>query len=429
MQRNRVIILGACGKLMAGVAKIAHQKGFEVVGYDKAYQDPMRQVLLALGIDLNEGYPESISLRSSDHIIVGNQIRPSEPIAQYLIAKRVKLYSAPEWLMEYVLRERFVIAVSGSHGKTTITSMIAYMLTKLDKKPGYLIGGVCPQLSTSSELGEGKYFVIEADEYDAAFFDKRPKFHHYWPNMLVISELEFDHSDIFNDLSEIIKQFKFLLRLLPKQAHVIACHIPPQLVDQIKALELNYMTYGHEESQLDLSILGDFNQRNAQAALSVGQALGLHQDRMLAALGSFKGASRRQCCMYKGQVSLYDDFAHHPTELRAMIDAFSHTRLVIVYHPATYTQRMGEMDDRVVKILSKVAHAIVLCPPKHKLAIDKYTQHGIQLVDSQVAVVDKVIESLKLGDTVLVMSAYYLKELWEILLCKVSKKFTIEDCI
>ena len=429
MQGNRVIILGVCGKLMAGVAKIAHQKGFEVVGYDRVYQDPMRQVLLDLGIELNEGYPESISLRSSDHIIVGNQIRPSEPIAQYLIAKRVKLYSAPEWLMEYVLRERFVIAVSGSHGKTTITSMIAYMLTKLGKMPGYLIGGVCPQLSTSSELGEGKYFVIEADEYDAAFFDKRPKFHHYWPNMLVISELEFDHSDIFDDLSEIIKQFKFLLRLLPKQSHVVACHIPSQLVDQIKALELNYTTYGHEAGQLDLSVLGDFNQRNAQAALSVGQALNLDHDKMLAALSSFKGAARRQCCMYEGQVSLYDDFAHHPTELKAMIDAFSHTRLVVVYHPATYTQRMGEMDDLVVKILSKVAHAIVLCPPKHKLAKDKYTQKGIQLIDSQTSAVDTVIECLRPRDTVLVMSAYYLKDFWEKLLKDVSDKFTIEDCI
>ena len=438
MQTPRVIILGVCGKLMAGVAKIAVERGHTVIGYDQHYAPPMSEILMSIQMEKHEYYPETIDLLPQDQVIVGNQLRPSEPIIQFLIRSRVKLYSAPQWLAEYVLQSRYVIAVTGSHGKTTITAMIADLLTKLDQKPGYLIGGVLPSLG-SAKLGEGKYFVIESDEYDAAFFDKRPKFHHYWPSLLVVSDVEYDHADIFNSLEEIILQFKYLMRLLPKGSPVISTMLPKALNDQIKALGHKHIQYGYEPLRqldyhcqnisLDLSVPGQFNYQNAIAAYLVGQQLGLNPEKMMNALNTFSGVLRRQVCLFDGKVKAYDDFAHHPSAVEAMIKAFEDQSLVVLYHPATYTQRMGEMDKKVISLLKRVNKAYVLVPPKHQLALIDYQKAGIHLCKSEQEACEKILQNITVNDHVIVMSAYYLSCFWEKLLASLSLNYAIEDCI
>ena len=428
---QRLVILGVCGKLMAGVAAIAKEMGWVVVGYDQQFAQPMLSVLQKNNINMVEGYPNTLMLEDSDCVIVGNQLRRSEPVIQDLISKRVKMYSAPEWLMTYVLRNRYVIAVTGSHGKTTITAMIAWMLSQLGESPGYLIGGVIPQLGGCAALGNGRLFVIEADEYDTAFFDKRPKFMHYWPNILVISHLEFDHADIYNDIIDLQKQFKYLLRLLPSDGKVISTNISNGLIDQINAFNLSSTQYGRKQSKLsknkgaqpafNLTIPGQFNEENAHAAYLVATQLGLKLDRALLALNTFEGVDRRQKKMISGVITAYDDFAHHPTALAEIFQTFkSQAKMWLVYHPATYTQRCGKMDDAVIKILTQ-AKGCILLPPKHNIPIKRYRDQGVYVTDTEALMAAYLEDNVMQGDTIIVCSAYYLSSFWQLLLERFQK--------
>lgn len=427
-----VHILGVCGNLMSGVACLASEKGFEVVGYDVCFQPPMSTVLNDRDIKLVQGYPKEIDLQEGDIVIVGNQLRRTDQIIQWLIAKRVKLYSAPEWLMDYVLRDRQVIAVTGSHGKTTITTMIAWVLEQCGYQPGYLIGGVASQLEGSAALGKGPYFVIEADEYDSAFFDKRPKFVHYWPTMLVISNVEYDHADIYADIESIIKQYSYLLRLLPNNGCVVTTNISRRLYDVIDAFNLKHFQYGSykEEYQVsmmsdtDLKMVGTFNQENALAAYLIARQVGISEKNAKAALASCIGPARRQMVMYnQGGIIAYDDFAHHPSELSHIVKTFlPKGELIMLYHPITYTQREGLMDTEVIQILKQVKLAIILLPTKHKLHLDQYKEAGIVLCEDEKSCVNVILNSVRPGDQVIMTSARYLSEFWETLIENLEMK-------
>lgn len=416
---SKVIILGICGKLMAGIAVLAKEKGLHVIGYDRCYAPPMKNVLLTLDITLINGYPSTLELQQGDMVIVGNQIRRNEPCIQDLVSKRVKLYSAPEWLMDNVLRDRFVIAITGSHGKTTITSMLAWVLTQQGLDPGYLIGGMVSQLGTCAKLGTSKYFVIEADEYDTAFFDKRPKFMHYWPSLLVISHIEYDHADIYPTLEAQVLQYKYLLRLLPKKCAVIATNVGKALYDQIQSFSLFYIPYGIQRNQLNsqdekipLSVMGAFNQENAQAVLAVSNQLKLDEDKTKQALQSFTGADRRQKLMIRGCITAYDDFAHHPTALRKIFEALSvYDRVHLVYHPATYTQRLGEMDLEVITAMQS-ASGYILLPTKHNLKINLYKENNIKVFSNETSLVQSLIAEVKPGQVIVFCSAYYMSSFW-----------------
>lgn len=425
-------ILGVCGNLMSGVACLASEKGFDVVGYDICFQPPMSTVLHNRNIKLIEGYPKKIDLEEGDIVIVGNQLRRTDQIIQWLIAERIKLYSAPEWLMDFVLRDRQVIAVTGSHGKTTITTMIAWILEQCGYQPGYLIGGVASQLEGSAALGKGPYFVIEADEYDSAFFDKRPKFVHYWPTMLVISNVEYDHADIYADIESIIKQYSYLLRLLPNNGCVVTTNISRRLYDVIDAFQLKHVQYGSYKGEHQISLLkdvnlkmvGTFNQENALAALLIAKQVGISEKDAKAALASCIGPARRQMVMYNQDgIIAYDDFAHHPSELLHIVKTFlARGELIVLYHPITYTQREGLMDKEVIDILKQVKLAIILLPKKHKLHLDQYKEAGILLCEDEKSCVGVILDSVKSGDQVIMTSARYLSEFWENLIEKLEKK-------
>lgn len=426
-----VHILGVCGSLMTGVACLASEKGFEVIGYDVCFQPPMSTVLESKDIKLVQGYPDSLSLGPEDMIIVGNHLRRSDNIIQWLIQRRVKLYSAPEWLMDFILRDRQVIAVTGSHGKTTITTMIAWILEQSGYQPGYLIGGVSSQLDGTASLGKGPYFVIEADEYDTAFFDKRPKFVHYWPTMLVISNIEYDHADIYSDVDSIIKQYSYLLRLLPNTGCVVSTNISRRLQDVIEAFHLKHIRYGAHvgDKQIDLlsdtklKMIGTFNQENALAAYLIAKEVGIAEKDIKSALETCIGPARRQMLKYnQGGITAYDDFAHHPSELSHIVNTFqSRGELIVLYHPATYTQRQGLMDNKVIKILKGVKLAIILLPNKHELHVEDYKKAGIVLCNTEEECVDIIMKQVQPKDQIIATSSYYLRTFWETLTKKLEK--------
>lgn len=428
-----VHILGVCGNLMGGVACLASEKGFDVIGYDVRFQPPMSTVLKDRNIQLVDGYPPSIDLLPGDTVIVGNQMRRTDGLIQWLIEKRVKLYSAPEWLMDFILRDRQVIAVTGSHGKTTTTTMIAWVLEQCGYQPGYLIGGVSSQLEGSAALGKGPYFVIEADEYDSAFFDKRPKFVHYWPMMLVISNIEYDHADIYSDVESIVKQYGYLLRLLPNHGCVVSTNISQALCDTIDAFQLKHLRYGAHRGDYQISLLSDvtlkmvgqFNQENALAAYLIAKEVGISEGEAKAALASCTGPARRQMVMYnRDGLIAYDDFAHHPSELLHIVKTFlPRGELIVLYNPATYTQRQGLMDNEVIQILKQVKFAAILLPPKHHLHLEDYQEAGIALCETEADCVERILEQVQFGDQVIVTSAYYLNGFWDSFIEKLEKKY------
>lgn len=416
---------------MAGVACLAAQKGYQVVGYDLSFEPPMSDVLQNQHIILNKGYPKSIDLNEDDMIIVGNQLKRSEPLIQFLIQSRVKLFSAPEWLMAFILRERKVIAVTGCHGKTTITSMVAWILQKSGVSPGYLIGGVHQGLGGCAHLGEGEYFVIEADEYDAAFFDKRPKFLHYWPQYLIISGLEYDHADIYDSLEAILLQFKYLLRLLPQNGLVISHDIPMAISDQVTAFNLKHYRYASSSKKADytlkdlgedvLSSLGSFNQLNALAAMILCRNIGISKAHIQNALLDYECVARRQSLMYKGSISAYDDFAHHPSAVRWMLKGLAPSgRIHAIYHPATYTQRCGKMDREANAALDVADFVYILMPKKNNIDQSLYSNETL-FYDQSTDLAETLKTNLKAGDQVVVMSAYYLADLWSMLIKALSE--------
>jgi len=421
-----VHVLGVCGTLMGGVACLAVEKGYDVIGYDVSFIPPMSTVLEGKNITIISEYPNIIELKNLDMVIVGNQLRRGHPLIQWLIKKRVKLYSAPEWLLEFVLRDRKVIAVTGSHGKTTITTMISWVLEQCGQQPGYLIGGVSSQLGGCSALGKGPYFVIEADEYDSAFFDKRPKFIHYWPTMLIISNIEYDHADIYPDISSIITQFGYLLRLLPSQSSVISTNITSGLEDMIESFGLEHLQYGGNCGKYGTNLLnnvvlkmpGKFNQENALAAYLAVKAIGIDEKDIKKALSLCKGPARRQMVKYQNQgVVAYDDFAHHPSELLQVVKTFQPKgRLMVLYNPATYTQRQGLMDDKVIDILNKVDKSVILLPKKHNLHLEAYRKAGIILCEDERACALVFLNHVEDDTQIIVTSAYYLEIFWTNLL-------------
>ncbi len=429
---------------MAGIANIAVEMGYDVLGFDKYFAPPMADMLQHNKITLATGYPESLSLSNQDIVIIGNSMTRSTPLIQDLISKRVKLYSGPEWLIEFVLRDRYVIAVTGSHGKTTITSMIAWVLSQAGLDPGYLIGGVVPQLAlggmqqscATARLGTSRYFVIEADEYDSAFFDKRPKFIHYWPTLLIISHIDFDHADIYHSLGDIVQQYKYLLRLLPADGKVITTGVPAAIVDQVKAFGLSYSPYGESDDsmqyieRLGLKIPGVFNRLNALAAVMACKHLGVEVDQSCQFLSRFSGASRRQTLMYHGAIKAYDDFAHHPKEVQAVCEGFvGCQRLVVCYHPASFTQRTGGMDKEAIEALSLAHKSCVLLPPKHRLDISLYEKAGIKCIDTEHLLAEYALSITNEQDIFVLMSANYLDIFWRMFRMGLQSSFGDQDCV
>ena len=338
-------LLGICGTLMSGVALLLRELGHEVSGCDKQALSPISDLLKDAEIDCHLGY-EAADLPAADCYVIGNSVSRGNPMVERILNERLPFASAPALLRDEVLKGRQVVAVSGTHGKTTITALVAAMLSEAGLEPGWLIGGI-PVGGTSARLGSGAPFVIEADEYDTAFFDKSAKFLHYWPDVLLINNLEFDHADIYANLGEIQQQFHRLLRCLSESARIL---VPSgnDAIEQVLARgmwsglqtfsaaggpadwvlgpgtgdKLSILKNNAKITEIDCNMPGDHGKNNLIAAFAVALSAGADADAAARAAGNFRGVQRRhQLLLECGGVRLYEDFAHHPTAIAAVVKA------------------------------------------------------------------------------------------------------------
>ncbi|MFN4103577.1 MAG: UDP-N-acetylmuramate:L-alanyl-gamma-D-glutamyl-meso-diaminopimelate ligase [Tepidimonas sp.] len=386
-------ILGICGTFMGGLAALAREAGHRVTGCDAGVYPPMSEQLRALGIDLIEGYgADQLALRP-DVFVIGNVVSrargpdgaPKFPLMEAILDAGARYTSGPQWLGEQVLHSRHVLAVAGTHGKTTTTAMLAWILEHAGLAPGFLVGGVPLNFGVSARLGrlptDGTRapFVIEADEYDTAFFDKRSKFVHYRPRTAVLNNLEFDHADIFDDLAAIERQFHHLLRTVPASGRVIANGLEESIARVLHmGLYSELRTFGAADSDYtaegdpqDFAVLrrgeavarvrwplsGTHNQLNALAALAAAEHLGVAPDVAAEALAGFANVRRRlevreTVALPGGAVTVYDDFAHHPTAMRTTIDGLRRRldregrrdeRILAIFEPRSNTMKLGTM--------------------------------------------------------------------------------------
>lgn len=387
-------ILGICGTFMAGVAAIARAAGHRVTGADQGVYPPMSDQLAALGIDIVEGYSREQLDPAPDVVVVGNVMTRGVPVIEELLNRRIPYASGPEWLSREVLRKQRVLAVAGTHGKTTTTSLLAWILEKAGMSPGFLIGGIPRDFDTSARFGGGSVFVIEADEYDTAFFDKRAKFLHYRPEIQIINNLEFDHADIYPDLAAIQNQFHQLVRVLPSEGRLIVpavdnpirevidrgCWTPIDTFSSDLRHAADWTGVCSADGEFELiegrdsrgtrpwSMSGAYNAENATAALLAARAVGVDVGTALDAIGSFGGVKRRlENRGVFGGVALYDDFAHHPTAIRRTIDGvrqgLTNGRVLVVLEPRSNTMKLGVHRDTLGAALDGADAVWVYRPP------------------------------------------------------------------
>lgn len=433
----RIHILGICGTFMAGIATLAQQAGHEISGSDQHVYPPMSTQLESQGITLLEGYDPSHIDPSVDYVIVGNIIRRGNPLMEYVLEHNIPYISGPQWLAEHLLKNRWVLAVSGTHGKTTTTSMLTWLLESAGLKPGFLIGGIPQNFGVSARIGLDPFFVIEADEYDSAFFDKRSKFIHYRPKTLILNNLEFDHADIFPDLAAIKQQFHYLIRTVPGNGCIIHHAEDSNLADLLlKGCWTPLVTFGGKTGQwqarlikedgscfevlhnqipvgrVNWDLVGRHNVENALAALAAALHAGVATKHSIEALSTFQNVKRR--LEIKGQVqgvTIYDDFAHHPTAIATTLAGLrakvgKEARMIAVLEFGSYTMRTGVHKDTIKDSLADAD--IVVC--KRPLvdwdlaAILSSFKQPTFLFDHVDSLVETLASQLKSGDHVIIMS-------------------------
>jgi UDP-N-acetylmuramate: L-alanyl-gamma-D-glutamyl-meso-diaminopimelate ligase len=368
-------ILGICGTFMGGLAAIARQAGYRVTGCDANVYPPMSEQLAALGIELAEGYGAEQLARAPDAWIVGNVVTRGNPLMEAILDSGQRYMSGPQWLAENVLARRHVLAVAGTHGKTGTASMLAWILERAGRRPGFLIGGVPLDFGVSARLGESELFVIEADEYDTAFFDKRSKFVHYPARTAILNNLEMDHADIFSDLASIERQFHHFVRILPKRGLIVVngrdaalgrvlaqgCWTPIERFgveegwragDPDAGNGFEVLWQGRALGRVRWDQEGEHNRLNALAAIAAARHVGVDPGVAIEALASFRGVRRR--LERRGEargVVVYDDFAHHPTAIRLTLEGLRSrigaARILAVLEPRSNTMKLGVMKDRL----------------------------------------------------------------------------------
>ena len=389
-----VHILGIGGTFMGGVANIAKAAGFRVTGADLNVYPPMSTQLEALGIEFFQGYgAEQLDLRP-DMIVVGNALSRGSPVVEAMLDRGMAYTSGPQWLAEQVLHQKHVIAVAGTHGKTSTTAMLTWILEDAGLEPGFLIGGVPGNFDATARFGKGKYFVIEADEYDTAFFDKRAKFVHYRPRTAILNNLEYDHADIYPDVASIRRQFNQLLRTVPGAGRLIVngadaelaatltmgCWTPRETfaLDEADwsaniaagsaAGRFAVLFRGNVEAEVNWPLLGEHNVMNALAAIAAARHAGVTPARAARSLERFRGVKRRmEIRGVVGQVTVYDDFAHHPTAidttLRGLRARVGDARIIAVLEPRSNTMKLGVHREQLAPALESADRAWFLNPP------------------------------------------------------------------
>lgn len=437
MTKKHIHILGICGTFMGGVAMIARELGYHVTGSDTNVYPPMSTFLENHGIEIIPNYDVAQLQPAPDLVVIGNAMSRGNPCVEYVLDNQLNYTSGPQWLHDNLLKDRWVLAVSGTHGKTTTTGMLAWILEKNGIDAGFLIGGVAGNFGISARAGSSKFFVIEADEYDSAFFDKRSKFVHYTPKTLIINNIEFDHADIFDDLKAIQRQFHHLVRTMPQSGCILSAVSDQNVQDTLKMGAYSQLQFigegkewfakplvadcssfevyhfGEKAGVVQWQIIGAHNMHNALMAIAASHHAGVSVSGACEALGSFINANRR--LEVKGEVrgvTVYDDFAHHPTAIEATIGALrskvgKEARILAVLEPRSNTMKMGVHKEEIAPSL-KDADAVFVYQPETipwqvSVITDALTQPAKWSANLD-ELVDAVTHEAKSGDHILVMS-------------------------
>lgn len=431
-------LLGIGGTFMGGVARLAREAGFEVSGSDANLYPPMSTQLAQLDVTLRDGYRAEHLDPAPDLVVVGNAMTRGNPEVEAMLERRLPFISGPQWLAENILHRRRVLAVAGTHGKTTTTSMVAWILESAGVQPGFLVGGVPDNFGVTARLGKGDWFVVEADEYDTAFFDKRSKFVHYRPTVLVMNNLEFDHADIFGDITDIERQFHHVVRTVPGNGLIVVnagdehlrkvlamgCWTPVQYFGNVNAanaplwsgrpMEADYSRFeilrdGKVQGMVSWSLIGRYNMENALAAIAGAAAAGVTPDRACEALAEFRPPKRRLEFLGEiGGIRVYDDFAHHPTAIRETIAALrariGSARLTAVLEPRSNSMRLGVHARALPEALARADRSMLFRPSGLAWNLSAPEDGTIRSFDSVADIVTALAAESRPGDCILIMS-------------------------
>lgn len=450
-------VLGIGGTFMSALALLAREDGHIVTGSDANCYPPVSNLLQMKGIEWTEGYEDTANALRADCVVVGNAIKRGMPVMEEILNAGKSYISGPQWLAENILQRYRVLAVSGTHGKTTTTTMCAFILSQAHLDPAFLIGGVAPDFNTSAILGQGEWFVIEADEYDSAFFDKRPKFIHYHPEIAILNNLEFDHADIYSDLAAIQQQFHYFLRTIPGKGTIIKPR-DDKALNEVIALgkfssieetsfhgqsdwraeildekEQSFRVWHKQKAVAEVhwSLLGRFNIENGLAAIAACSHAGVAPEVAARALEKYTPVKRRLEIKSDAHgVTIYDDFAHHPTAIQKTLQALKksgrHKRIFVVLEFASYTMKSGVHGDSIGGALADADSALLLEPEKFSLT-DKVQSWTIpyQLLPDVQSIVDAATAQVQAGDAILVMSNRGFENIHQRLIDGVEKRFGI----
>lgn len=430
-------ILGICGTFMAGIAAIAKASGYRVTGSDQNVYPPMSTQLKRLHIELIEGFDPQQLEPVPDCVVVGNAMSRGNPVVEAILDRGIRYASGPQWLAEHVLRDRHVLAVAGTHGKTTTASMLAWILEDAGLAPGFLIGGMPRNFEDSARLGKSEFFVIEADEYDTAFFDKRAKFVHYRPSTLVLNNLEYDHADIYRDIDAILWQFHQLLRIVPSSGRIIfngnddnlrraidmGCWTPLEsfgiggdfdwVAEFLDAAERHIrVANGGETGDGLWQLSGSHNLENALAAVAASRSAGVSVASAVDSLSRFAGVKRRmEKTATVADITIFDDFAHHPTAIRRTIESMRKRspkqRIVVAIEPRSNTMKMGCHNEELAGALSQSDLIALYRPADFGAAFDAALAplgDRLQLYDDYGELVAGLALNLLPGDQLVFMS-------------------------
>ena len=435
-------ILGICGTFMGGIALLARELGFTVSGADQNVYPPMSTQLAEAGITLTEGFDPAQLEPEPDLVVIGNALSRGNPAVEYVLNHGLPYTSGPAFLADYLLKDRWVLAVAGTHGKTTTASMLAWIMEDAGLAPGFLIGGIPRNFGLSARAGNAPFFVVEADEYDTAFFDKRSKFVHYRPRTVVLNNLEYDHADIFPDVEAIERQFHHLVRTVPGNGLIIApqadhhiqqvlkmgCWTPVESLasnndnngkngwraelQKTDGSAFEVFFEGQSQGIVKWDSLGAHNVNNALAAIAAARHAGVPTKHAVEALGKFTSPKRRM--EIRGEIkgiTIYDDFAHHPTAIQTTLAGLRakvgpSTRIIAVLEPRSNTMRLGIHKDRLAQSLADADQVILFEPTDLTWDISSITDtlknaRSFQTVD---AIVNHLVSLVQPGDHVLIMS-------------------------
>ncbi|MEZ9050203.1 UDP-N-acetylmuramate:L-alanyl-gamma-D-glutamyl-meso-diaminopimelate ligase [Vibrio sp. 10N.247.311.64] len=429
-------ILGICGTFMGGAAVLARQLGHKVTGSDANVYPPMSTLLESQGIEIIEGFDPSQLEPRPDLVVIGNAMSRGNPCVEYVLDNNLRYTSGPQWLQEFLLHDRWVLAVSGTHGKTTTSSMLAWILEDCGYAPGFLVGGVLGNFGISARLGESMFFVVEADEYDSAFFDKRSKFVHYHPRTLVMNNLEFDHADIFDDLEAIKRQFHHLVRTVPSNGRIFSPKQDSAIEDVLArgcwsetessgeqgdwdAKKLvkdgsQFEVYFQNEcvGTVNWDLVGDHNVNNALMAIAAARHVGVTPDLACESLATFINTKRR--LEFKGEVAgvfVYDDFAHHPTAIELTLGGLRNKvdtkKIIAVLEPRSATMKRGVHKEILADSLKQADSTYLFQPDNIDWSVQDVADACHQpahVSDDMDAFVAKIVSEAQAGDQILVMS-------------------------